>query len=86
MVNLHNSQILECKERNHFTDQLQKVYDSFFAVPKTMKEVDKETGVMRENICWYCRTLRLQSKLHAIGKRYCSITKHMATVWTTNPD
>jgi len=51
-----------------------------------MKEADKLTGVMRENICWYCRTLRQQNRLYVIGKRLCKVTKHVAKVWTTNPE
>ncbi|MBK9671952.1 MAG: hypothetical protein IPO70_06810 [Bacteroidetes bacterium] len=72
--------------KEHFTDQLNKVYWAFFENPKTMKEADKFTGVMRENICRYCRTLRLQGKLYKVCKRVCAVTKHKAIAWTTNPD
>ena len=71
--------------KEHFTDQLNKVYWAFYENPKTMKEADKFTGVMRENICWYCRTLRKQERLFKIGKKICNVTKHPAAVWTTNP-
>lgn len=72
------------KDRHY--NQLAKVYKAFFEQPKTMKEVDLEVGVMRENICWYCRTLRKQERLFAIRKRICAITKHKAIEWTTNPE
>ena len=67
--------------------ELKMVKDAFFDRPKTMKEVDNETGIMRENICWYCRTLRLQEQLYPVEQRRCSVTKY-STVWayTTNPD
>lgn len=64
--------------------QFKRVFDAFFAEPHTMKEADKITGVMRENICWYCRTLRKQNTLYPIGKRLCRVTKHRATVYTTD--
>lgn len=70
----------------NFQVQLKKVYKSFFNKPQTMKEVDVSTGVIRENICWHCRELRKQNILFPTKKRYCRITKHRATEWTTNPE
>ena len=70
----------------YYATQLHKVYDTFFSSPKTMKEADVATGVMRENICWYCRALRQQTRLFPIRKRYCKVTRHLAIEWTTNPD
>jgi hypothetical protein len=32
-------------------DQLKKVFNAFYEYPKTMKEVNTETNIMRENIC-----------------------------------
>lgn len=66
--------------------QLKVVFEAFYSGSKTMKEVDRETGIMRENICWYCRKLRCNGQLYAIGKKVCSITRHTATIYTTNPD
>lgn len=74
------------KKDSHFLTQLKRVYLAFFDKPQTMKEVDFSTGVMRESICRYCRTLKLQNQLYPIRKRYCSITKHLATEYTTNPE
>ncbi len=72
---------------NHFKDELSKVYRAFYASPKTMKEVDRETGVMRESICWYCRTLRRKNRLFPVKKRQCSVTKYPTVIaWTSNPD
>lgn len=81
-----NTEIESCEDKK-FRAQLLKVYWAFHEAPKTMKEVDREVGVMRENICRYCRTLRLQGKLHPVVKRQCSVTKFpTVTAWTTNPD
>jgi len=71
-------------EDNHFDSQLERVYESFFDSPKTMKEVDKSIGIMRESICWFCRTLRKEDKLYPIRKRICTVTNHRATEYTTN--
>lgn len=71
---------------NRFLSQLQKVYNSFFQSPKTMKEADFDCGVMRESICRYCATLRKEGRLFEIEKRDCKITGHRATVFTSNPE
>ncbi len=71
----------------YFRAQLQRVYAAFFAKPMTMKEVDVETGIMRESVCRHCKKLRDQDKLFAIRKRRCTITNYpTVTEWTTNPD
>jgi hypothetical protein len=72
-------------EVNHLSDQFHRVHMAFFEQPRTMKEADKVTGVMRENICWYCRTLRKENSLYPIRKRFCTVTKHRATEFTTDP-
>jgi hypothetical protein len=78
------SSVLQSKDK--YKVQLKKVFDSFYKQPKTMKEVDIETNVMRENICWYCRTLRKSNKLYAVGKRMCKVTKHLDIQCTKNPE
>lgn len=72
-------------EITQLTDQFHRVHMAFFEQPRTMKEADKVTGVMRENICWYCRTLRKENSLYPIRKRFCTVTKHWATEYTTDP-
>lgn len=66
------------------TDQQNAVFQCFFDSPKTMKEADKSSGVMRENICWYVRTLRKDGRIWVIRKRFCEVTKHLANEYTTN--
>ena len=66
-------------------DQLHKVFQSFFDSPKTMKEADSDSGIMRENICRYVRTFRQSKSIVVIRKRYCLITKHLANEYSTNP-
>ena len=68
-------------------DQLKKVFNAFFEFPKTMKEVDIETSVMRENICRYVRTLRNENRIALVSYRKCKITgNNKVGTYTTNPD
>lgn len=72
---------------NQFQSELRRVYNAFHGKPKTMKEVDKETGIMRESICWYCKELRRTDRLFPVGKRMCTVTKHSNVIeWTSNPN
>lgn len=74
-------------EDKNFKTQKRRVYEALFKSPKTMKEVDKETGIMRENICWICKDLRDDDLLFPVTKRRCSITKSKYVIaWTTNPN
>ena len=66
-------------------DQLKAVFQSFFDSPKTMKEADSDSGIMRENICRYVRTFRQSKSIVVIRKRYCMVTKHLANEYSTNP-
>lgn len=66
--------------------QLLQVYASFYEKPRTMLEVDKDTDIMRSNVCWYCGMLREQNKLYRVRKRRCMVTNHMAYELTTNPE
>lgn len=69
------------------TDQLSKVFHSFFEFPKTMKEVDVETDIMRENICRYVRTFRNEDRIALVGYRRCKITgSNRVGIYSTNPD
>lgn len=68
-------------------DQLNVIFNAFFESPKTMKEVDKETGIMRESICRYIKTLRKKKKIALVGYRKCNVTGHgNVGIYTTNPD
>jgi hypothetical protein len=67
-------------------DQLKAVFQSFFESPKTMKEADADSGIMRENICRYVRTFRQSKSIVVIRKRFCKVTKHLANEYTTNPE
>jgi hypothetical protein len=63
-----------------------QIYAYLFTRPATMKEVDRATGIMRENVCWAIWHLRKSERVYVVGRRLCHVTKHMATVWTTNSE
>jgi len=85
MKNTYNAHTSH-KGKNKDT-QLSLVYYAFYSEPKTMKEVDLEIGIMRESICWYCRTLRLNNKLYPVSRRQCKVTRYPDVItWTSNPD
>ena len=68
-------------------DQLNTVYRAFWEKPMTMKKVDQQTGIMRENICRYCKTLRDSNKIFEVSRRRCTVTGYPNVIeWTTNPD
>ncbi len=62
------------------SQQLAIVYEAFYDSPKTMKEVDVLTGIMRENICRHCATLRKSDRIYPVGERRCSITGHEGAI------
>jgi len=73
------------KDNHQHIQQLRQVYRYLFNHPSTMKETDKATGIMRENVCRHIATLRKNDSLYVMCRRPCHITKHVATVFTTNP-
>ena len=68
-------------------DQRKIVFNAFFESPKTMKEVDQETGVMRENICRYVKYFRKRNNIALVGYRKCKVTgRTKVGAYTTNKD
>ena len=83
----HNNGVnnLQHSKDKYFQDQFKIIYDGFFKHPQTMKELSVKTGIDRANICWYSRTMRKLGQIAVVKKTYCSITKHLANKYTTNP-
>lgn len=69
-----------------FSGQILQVFDAFFKQPLTMKELSVLTGIDRANVCWYCRLFRAAGLISIYQKGYCTITKHRANRYTTNPE
>ena len=66
--------------------QINVVFNAFFEYPKTMKEVYIETGIVRESICRYKKTLILQNRISLICYRKCKVTNRNVGAYSTNPD
>lgn len=74
-------------QANSTENQIKVIYNAFFEYPKTMKEVDAETNVMRENICRYVSELRKENRIALVGYRKCKVTGNQKVgIYTTNPD
>ena len=86
MPKQYNPQHKRQGKDNVYKHQFETVYKEFFKEPQTMKMLSVKANIDRANICWYCRDLRKAERLAAVKKGICSITKHKATYWTTNPD
>ena len=69
-----------------FSDELQKVYNSFYNKPKTMRQVEVETGVRRDHITRYVDTLKKNNKITIVNKGVCPITNRDGVQFlTTDP-
>lgn len=79
-------QFQEHNKDKHFQAQLIRVYNALKNKPMTMLEADKDTGVMRSNICRHLAKLRKQNKIAITRKRRCSITGYLVSEYTGNPD
>lgn len=67
--------------------QLDVVFDSFKERPKTMKMVNMETDIMRENICRYVAILQEQGKIAVVKTGRCPITGYSGVnYYTTDPE
>lgn len=80
-----NSLQLHSKDK-HFQNQFRTVFNGFYRQPLTMMELSILTGIDRANICRYCREMRIAGKIAVVKKAVCSITKHWANKYTTNPE
>jgi len=87
--NTHRSNILLTGNKSkdkHYQTQMQEVFKALLKQPKTMLMVSAETGILRANICRYVATMRKQNNIRMLQKNACSISKHRAGYYTTNPE
>lgn len=70
---------------NRFLAQQKRVFKAFFGPPKSMLEVEAETGVMRSNICWYVAKCQTGKSIQRVFTGACSITKMRVGKYSTNP-
>lgn len=65
--------------------QYELIFDAFKDQPKTMKMVDQQTGIMRENICRYVGEMKKKGLIKVVREGRCPVTLHRASFYTTNP-
>ena len=68
-----------------FENQLKRTFQAFREEPKTMLQVEVETGIMRPNICRFVAYLRKRNKIATHTKGTCPISNHRAQFLTTDP-
>lgn len=71
---------------NEFRAQYQIVYRSFMERPKTMFQVEKETGVVRPNICRFVAMMEEDGVIQLLYKADCPISGYRAGFYTTDRD
>jgi hypothetical protein len=81
-----NSLTEEQGKDKHFRNQYKRAFAGFFKHPQTMMELSVATGIDRANLCRYVRQMRNAGTVAVFTRTYCSITKHRANKYTTNPD
>jgi hypothetical protein len=73
--------------KDNNSTQAKQVFNSLFGKPKTMLQVEIETGVMRSNITWFVREWRKQNSIKIVRKGICPISKRGGVQYlTTNPE
>lgn len=80
-----NPKIYTYKDKQ-FDNQFQAVYWAFYDGAKSMFEVEVETGIRRENICWFVGDLRRNGKIFFVEKRRCKYKRSIISALTTNPE
>ncbi|MBU3715224.1 MAG: hypothetical protein FGM46_09820 [Ferruginibacter sp.] len=71
---------------SHFKNQFIRAFEGFYRHPQTMKELSITTGIDRANLCRYVRQMEIAGTIAILKRSYCSITKHIANKYTTNPE
>jgi len=84
--NSHQSPRIYTYKDTQFNCQFQATYTAFYDGSKTMLEVAFELNILRANICRYVDDLKKSDRIYLVGYRLCSISKHTAGIYTTNPE
>lgn len=70
----------------HFQAQIKRVFSALYKQPKTMLMLSVETGILRANLCRYVAEWEKENRICIVRKGICSISKHRAGFYTTNPE
>jgi len=85
MNHLNTPSLKDSFKDTYFATQFKATFEGFYKQPQTMKELSIVTGIDRANVCRYVRTLRKENRIAVYKKANCSITKHLANYYTTDP-
>lgn len=66
--------------------QMQVVFKCFFESPKTMYQVEKETGVCRPNVCRYVCEWEKKGNIQELRKGKCPVSGYTAGFYSTNKE
>jgi hypothetical protein len=70
-----------------FEGQMKRVFAAFYSQPKTMLMVERETGIMRPNICRYVSRWKKLGSIKIVSLCICPISKRGGVQrLTTNPE
>lgn len=72
-------------QRSRWKNQEKIVFAAFFQEPKTMFMVEKQTGIMRPNICRFVATWKRKDIIRVVRTGKDPLTKCNAQFLTTNP-
>ena len=72
--------------KDKYLNQLKQTQIAFYREPVTMKQVTVTTGIVREHICRYVKTLKKANAIWLIRIGKCPITGHPRVQFlTTDP-
>jgi hypothetical protein len=75
----------QCKGTKHLSDY-QICVNEFAMRPRTMFELEIETGIPRPYICWYVRAMRKRGIIQVAKLGRCPISREGGVMFlTTNP-
>lgn len=73
------------KDKEKIT-QYKIIFDCFSTVPKTMRQVEAETGLRAPNICWTVFKMKRNGTIQKMSVGRCPISHRKAAFYTTNKD
>jgi len=86
MRNLHNPEEPSKTQLQRWHNQTKIVFASFHEAPKTMHMVERSTGIMRSNICFYVRDWKKNDTIRLVKTDRDPFTNCLAGYYSTNPE
>lgn len=74
------------RDKDKYLTQYEVTYNELRKRPQTMLEVSTKTGILRANVCRYVSKMREGGLVEVVYHDVCSISKHPANHYTTDPE